>query len=441
MASQALVLLALPALAESFALPRIFEGIWQGIPYASVLGPWSHNFTFSITRSVKGDYLLQANLPFDASPEFRQYWSWQRSYLKGSGQDEGRLLHCPGPRSPKLERVAMMQSHLLTEHEVTFCLRRWPGYVDAQHPFPFSTLDCYTSGSLDGCGCFKWTLRVDQAGNKLDYQVSMAASPGATHSKHMWASLQRLPDVAPIHLTFPGNGRDFDCDYKVRDEQQTELASCPFALKYQPLPPTLRTFVSESSFQHCYVLDEASGLTLQWNLNLQEAELHLQLSALADVGYVSIGFRPLGGSSSTVARDAGTGREQRFGMAGADIVLGRMGGIKQFYASSYSGAPEPDDTLPISRAAVTLANGRLSMEFTRPLVGGKLTQLGINASILSDSFDMMWALGRWDDFTNTPTYHGASRGWREVNWENPDLDSRPLLSLRPYRCASGIVLP
>lgn len=291
--------------AADFRLPAAFEGTWQGVPYASVVGPWSENFTFSISK-LDTDYLFEANLPFDASPEFRPYWSWQRSYLQVSGEDEGRLLHCPGPRNPRLKRVAMMQAHSPSEKEVTFCLKKWSGYKDFEHPFPFRSLDCYTSGSLEGCGCFNWTLRMDGAGDALDYQVSMSGSPDHEHSRHLWATLHRIPFMPSLDLVFPGKGRDFTCDYASRDEHQTPLASCPFAQSYVK-PHRLSSF-SEGNFQHCYKLDMKTEFVLEWDIDSQNSALHVQISASSQLAeYVSIGFRPLGGSSSKLARDAGTG--------------------------------------------------------------------------------------------------------------------------------------
>lgn len=437
-------ILGLAALALSeqpFTLPPSFEGTWQGIPYASVIGPWSENFTFSISRDDLGsesDYVFEANLPFDASPEFRDYWSWQRSYLRVSGEERGQLLHCPGPRSPRLQRVAMMQGHRDGD-AVTFCLKKWSGYVDSKHPFPFHSLNCYHSEDLEGCGCFNWTLRVDPEGY-LDYEVSMAGSPGREHSRHMWVKLHRSPFSPSLNFNFPGTGKDFECDYAFRDEHQTPLASCPFAQTYQR--PSRRS-ISAGSFQHCYNLDLKTGLVLEWDLDLQNSILKVQVSAWSNLAdYVSIGFRPLGGSSSNLAREAGTGREMRFGMAGADIVLGHRDGIKQYYASSYSGMPQADTSLHISQAFTEFKGDRLYLQFQRPLVGGWLSRHGINASIVSNVSDMMWAVGKWDADAAVPRYHHVFRGWREVNWTDPEFDARPLLSLRPYKCQDhGVVYP
>jgi len=426
---------------ETFLLPATFEGAWQGVPHASVIGPWSENFTFAIAKDSHkdgsdGSYLFEANLPFDASPAFRQFWSWQRSYLRISGEDRGRLLHCPGPRNPKKKRVAMMQG-FRHENEVTFCLRKWPGYVESEHPFPFA-MDCYEQSSIQGCGCFNWTLRADPNKDTLDYEVSMAGSPDHAHSQHLWVKLHRIPFLPSVDAGFPGTGKAFTCDYASRDEHQTELASCPFAQNYWR-PSQRRAVLTGGTFQHCYNLDLKTGLVLEWDLDMRKSMLRVQISAWSTAAdYVSIGFRPLGGSSSNLARDAGTGRGMRFGMAGADIVLGHSDGIQQYYAATYSGMPEPDTSLHISQGSTERRDGRIYLQFQRPLVGGRLlSSFGINASIVSNVSDMMWAVGKWDADAALPGYHGTFRGWREVNWTDPEFDARPLLSLRPYKCTQG----
>ena len=363
-----------------------------------------------------------------------------------------------------------MQAHTVSDREVTFCLRtegltqktrvrqclmsgfvllctalyclrlrKWPGYDESKHPFPFHSLGCYKADSEEGCGCFNWTLRVDESGTRMDYQVSMAGSPFELRSRHVWATLQRIPYVAAVNLEFPGSGAHFDCDYHNRDEHQTELARCPFAFYYRPPPET--STVAASAFKHCYNLDAQVGLVLEWDIDEQTSSLHVQISALSNVAeYVSLGFRPLGGSSSLAARKANTGREQRFGMAGADIVLGSVtGGVQQYYSSAYSGAPEPDQSLTIRDASVERRGGRVFLRFRRPLIGGWLySHHGITASIASNVSDMIWAVGTWSGVDQAPSYHGALRGWREVNWTDPEFDSRPLLSLRPYRCGLTI---
>ena len=326
---------------------------------------------------------------------------------------------------------------------------------------------------------------MDRMNGYLDYQVSMAGSPGDERSKHMWVKLRKIPFLPSLNFQFPGTGRDFRCDYASRDEHQTPLASCPFAQYYHVVPRGAA--VSGGSFQHCYNLDLKTGLVLEWDLDLHQSLIKVQISAWSNVSdYVAIGFRPLGGSSSKLAREAKTGREMRFGMAGADIVLGHVTGIqqltssvvklylffvgwfshlktkkpnslnlflcfsaretdkkRQYYASKYSGMPEPDTSLQISGAFSESKNERLYLQFQRPLVGGRLARSGINASIVSNVSDMMWAIGKWDDEAAVPRYHNIFRGWREVNWTDPEFDARPLLSLRPYKCLqeNGLVYP
>jgi hypothetical protein len=73
-------------------LDKAMEGLWRGLPEYSILGPWSNNLTFAISRADNGDYLLSNN--FDGPDNSM---GWQRFYLQSSGASAGQL-GCMGPR-------------------------------------------------------------------------------------------------------------------------------------------------------------------------------------------------------------------------------------------------------------------------------------------------------------------------------------------------------
>ena len=75
-----------------------------------------------------------------------------------------------------------------------------------------------------------------------------------------------------------------------------------------------------------------------------------------------------------------------------------------------------------------LANGRVSMSFIRPLVGGKLQAVyGVNASIATSNADLIWAVGTYNKAAGAIGYHGNIRGLRMVDWNNP-------AAMGPLRC-------
>lgn len=426
---------------STFHLPSGFEGLWEGVPFASVAGPWSQPFRFSISRTPLGDYVFEDNLRVDTSmPAYR---SWQRTYIIGSGPDAGLMLHCPGPRDPALQRQAMMQVHHVDASSVTFCLTKWDGYVEDEHPFPFKTLGCYSEGH--GCECFNWTMRIDVSHTELEYRARMAGSPRHTHSMHLFVDLRRVGEAPAIDMKMPGEeGRSFTCDYAGRDGQLVNFNACPFTSVPEHAAPAMPEAVRGGGYSHCYVLNKMVGVILEWELDEAQALLRVQASAPApfgDASYIALGFRPWGAASGVKARSMGTGREHRFGMRGADIVLGHAGGLETMYAEEFTGPPERDDSLPVSDGTVAMAEGWISMSFTRPLVGGRLhKRYGINASIASDASDMMWSVGRWLPQLHLAEGHGVRRGWREVNWTDPEADTRPLHSLRPYKCLPHTLL-
>jgi len=425
-----------------YSLPAALEGTWEGVPHVSVAGPWSQPFRFSVSKTRLGDYLFEDNLRLDTdSPNYR---SWQRTYFS---RESGRLLHCPGPRNHALQIQSMMKllgRSKLDDRHVTFCLEKWDGYVDLEHPFPFKTLDCYSEAQGMGCACFNWTMVVGASGETMHYEASFAAAPGFPRSRHMVIDFRRIGGPPSVDLEMPGeDGRNFTCDYGGRDGHLVNRSGCPFMYPFPGEVPPVALPPTNGAYPNCYMLNKEVGLVLEWSTDSSSSQLHAQVSAWAPFGddtYIALGFRPLGGASSELARSLGTGREQRFGMRGADIVLGHQGGVRNLFANLYTGPPEDDDSLDITDGAVTFAEGRITLQFTRPLVGGRLhARHGINASIVSALSDMMWSVGRWDERSGSHG-HGPLRGWREVNWTDPESDARPLLSLRPYRCSAPRLL-
>ena len=234
------------------------------------------------------------------------------------------------------------------------------------------------------------------------------------------------------------------------------------------------TASSSSDLAHCYTLNERAGYQLAWTLDTDAQTLRCTVSApvitsssssssaTASIGagtadedeeqdftnttWVAIGFRPLSRANQLYLPLLGTGHHMNFGMEGADIVAGSIGGgVRTMYAALYTGPPTPDDSLKISDATVEVtvdadgANKRVVLSFTRPLVGGYLnTHYNNNASINTGFSDIIWASGL--DVTTTTTgssrsnssnigsegdtgcnYHNKLRGLRFIDWLSPEI--------------------
>lgn len=72
---------------SAVVVPEPFLGSWAGVPSASTLGPFTNNFTFSISKANNGDYLFEDNFAFDHCREF----GWQRFYMNG---ETGGMYFC-----------------------------------------------------------------------------------------------------------------------------------------------------------------------------------------------------------------------------------------------------------------------------------------------------------------------------------------------------------
>lgn len=159
-------------------------------------------------------------------------------------------------------------------------------------------------------------------------------------------------------------------------------------------------------------------------------------------GYVALGFRPLSrlsipnglnefpkGFPEELKTQIGLGT--KFGMVGADIVVGSAAGVKTMYAALYTGPPEAADYLKLSDASASYdsAKGEMSATFTRPLVGGYLmgkypelmsgfAAAGINGTIDNEkTSDNIWAVGEMS--SGSPGYHFSNRGLSGFSWADP----------------------
>lgn len=225
----------------------------------------------------------------------------------------------------------------------------------------------------------------------------------------------------------------------------TSRADTASSKKHSFLKPSNHEFLKrdgeDRQYQHCYVLNDLSDFRLQWTLDQSNQLLHCAISVPANTmvtsdltpndngnsTYVAIGFRPLSRVSDLKLNAMGTGHHNNFGMEGADIVSGSLNhGVRTQYASLYTGPPVVDYSLNISESNVEIgADGRIMLSFTRPLIGGYLdVNYGVQASILTDMADIIWAVGEDDDNdTNSGNlqYHNNFRGLHVIDWENPEI--------------------
>lgn len=414
--------------AESFVLPPAFEGLWQGVPEFNIMGPWSNSLTFAITKASNGDYVFQDMIDYDG----RTGWAWQRFYVEGSGATAGNLWYCNGfsnaPGGGAGARTTNSTTDLFkavreptpTDRSVTFCMAS----SAKRMVWPLTSLGCR------GCDCANWTLTVDEEAGVLESSLMMGGAPGHTHSKHLLVRMTRRGAPPAINFPVPAHGNDFSCDFEGRDSHPIDFSPCPFAKQMMSYRWDRRELAKSyvSSFEHCYVVNELTGFILEWEIDHATSQVQIQASAAASFGdssYIAIGFRPyaVGPMSSEFPE---TGIENMFGMSGADIVAGVKTGVKTMYAKLYTGPPEDADYLQITDSEVEFVDGRITMRFTRPLVSGRLAQLGLNMSMVFQGNDILWATG--SAARGELNYHGHTRGMHpQVDWEKPDdsMQSHP----------------
>jgi hypothetical protein len=425
---------------NAFALPSAFLGTWQGTPDFNILGPGfgTNIYHLGIAQAPNGDYFMENNLLYDDVD-----MGHQRFYLEGS-DNPGLLWYCgylidfPANNGTELAgafRPDALVAMELTSSSATFC-------IDSDSPDVMGKGNPYQLGCTF-CDCGNWTLSYSAETDTLSSQFSMAGAPNHTKSKHLWIELTRSSTTPPpLPANMPGHGADFSCDFTEiggptgRDSAPVVLGGCPFLAKKNKSGTTERlgarmtgsNAVSNKAYDHCYVLNKFSDFRLSWTVDAANEMLNVKVSAAAstDSTWVAIGFRPLSRAQATLddaLAEIGTGDHMKFGMAGADIVAGSSnGGVRSLYAVDYTGPPIVDDSLLIFNATASFAGGVASVEFYRPFVSGYLLKnYNIKASVISDTSDIIWAVG--SDTTSSDTgcsYHSNKRGLRVVNWNEPD---------------------
>lgn len=433
--------------ASGFALPAAFEGLWNGGPLFTVLGPFAPStYTFSISKSPAGDYLLENNIKYDGGDS-----GYQRFYLEGYGGTAGSLWYCGnlthyfnGDGVTGDGRLNGFKNVSQTATSVTFCLDTENPAVKTGYENPFQP-------QCASCDCANWTFAYNAETDRLTTQLSMSGSEGHTHSKHLWAELDRV-GAAPVIVDadMPRHGDEFGCAFEeggrdsgpVTDQDVVgpvprSSAGCPF-LKWKQARDAERVAAlmadadASTEYSHCYVLNQQTDFRLEWTVDEAAEALHCRVSAPAadENTYIAIGFRPASRMTDPKYIEMETGHHMSFGMEGADIVVGSGAkGLRSLYAELYTGPPIVDDSLHLSSAETKYdaESGRVVLSFTRPLVGGYLqTHYNVNVSIVSYDADIIWAIGSDESEGSDPngstcSYHDSTRGLRFVDWENPSI--------------------
>jgi len=426
---------------NEFLLPKSFIGMWEGTPEFSVFGPFSSSeYTFSISQSETGSYLMENNIVYDGIS-----MGYQRFYVDNN--DGGYLWYCGNltnfadePEITGSSRKNGFKPVVLpdeTDSNVTFCLDSDKIAVMGRgNSNPFKD-------GCAGCDCANWTISYDSISDLLFSELSMAGS------QHLKVALQRAGDPAQMTDDFPdrlicdfsdggrdsvpvvmGNSNVVQCPFMKHRGTGTETLSKTESKSMNRSVSTDKTEslsipVTKSEYDHCYRINKLTDFQLQWTLDTMAEELRVSVSASAEIfgdsSYIAVGFRPMSRYNDAELTAEGTGRHMDFGMEGADIVLGSWQGVSRLYAAVYYGAPVPDTSLDISAENAGVSSGRVFLSFTRPLVSGYLlAQYNQSASIVSPAADIIYAVGSADD--TGAHYHGHTRGLRFMDWEHPELN-------------------
>jgi hypothetical protein len=465
--------------AANFVFPDAFNGLWIGYPEKHILGPYEYNYTFSISPVANGDSIMEANLVID-----QFLLGWQRFYIEGISDSPGEIWYC-GRFANYSEGTELAGAHYpdafklqsQSDTSITWCLDTDDPDVSNRgyaSPFPITDED----GGCELCDCANWTISLKAndtvpGGNILN---SVMTTAGSTH---LYVDMILSGDAPYIDDSdWPEHGSNFTCDFDGRDSTPIDFSSssssssdttkndeeikeeqelvtkvikqqsghnvgCPYMNNNKHHKHDEKS--SENSFlpyndeyEFCYVLNAYSEFQLQWKLREEDGMLDIQISGStpSDLYYVAIGFRPMSRSEKSNLIELDTGRNNNFGMIGADIVAGFGNGVVQtMYADKYTGPPEADTSLDIYNESSFFVpwdesdptgGGTTTLKFTRPIAKtGKLYSLGypLYSNILDNPFaDIIWSIGSMSSSNEEMScaYHINTRGLRMVDWREPD---------------------
>eukprot|EP01124_Arcella_intermedia_P035024 TRINITY_DN8823_c0_g1_i3.p1 TRINITY_DN8823_c0_g1~~TRINITY_DN8823_c0_g1_i3.p1 ORF type:complete len:326 (-),score=46.20 TRINITY_DN8823_c0_g1_i3:22-999(-) len=256
------------------------------------------------------------------------------------------------------------------------------------------------SPSPSQCNYLQWTLQVSQ--NSLELTVLLTPP-----IMHLHVIFYRATST---NTTIPYNSTQPNCVPPSASSEKPPHP-CPYHQLSLPqsLPPSTKPAHLEG-YQYCYQLNDATRFRIYWTLSPPD-KLMMAITIPAvtmSSNWIAIGFGP------TFP-----------GMNVSDIALGYMTASGNSCARTMTGlnkygTPDNVSKMPLLGNLLTYTNGILSFEFERTLGSG------YNPIVLDPpsvpGYTLIWAVGEGPlpNCAVRPSYHGNTRGYRTINFQNPE---------------------
>lgn len=348
-----------------YGISNIFLGVWKGIPETSIVGPFLNNFTFNIKKINNNEWLF-----------FDKINNYNTGGIKGTTQKwwyiNKTLWYCgilidfftyKHPRYVKLSFKIMHNS----SNKIIFCEKH------------------------NGCNYMLWKLKI-LSKNRLHSLMYMP--PPIKHLDVIYNKIYNLNKVTYYD--------DFKCNFIKNKSNKSNKLICPF------------NYINKINYKkkikkniNCYIFNKKLDYRIYWKI--YEKYIDISISCITN-GWISIGFQGNNNSLQT--------------MKNTDIILGYLEKknnkvcIKNMYSYNNIGLPYNNGNMSLFNISLIYLNKRLILNFTRLLKSGVH-----NINNNNNDFQLLWAIGNnnINDCNKEPIYHGNNRGFRNINWFNPEL--------------------
>jgi hypothetical protein len=346
-----------------------FEGNWKGIPITSIVGPFNNNFTFHITKINNNEWLFNDYIE-----------NYNTGGIKGTSQKwwyvDNILWYC-----------GILVNFFTIKH---------PRYAKFPFVIKYNNSNKIIFCNMDnGCDYMKWELNL-LSKNKLHSIMYMP--PPIRHLDVIYNRIYSLKHNIKYNKLI--TNYDFKCNFTKKITNN--YIKCPFSY----INKKFKTNEKKNN-KNCYILNKKLDFRIYWKI--YNKYIDISISSITN-GWISIGFQ---GNNNYL-----------FTMNNTDIILGYIDKnnnycIKNLYSNNIIGIPNKKGNIMLLNKSISYINNRLTLNFTRLLKSGRH-----NINNNNDDFQVLWAIGNNNNNTNCNTllnYHGPNRGFRNINWFNPEL--------------------
>ena len=284
------------AVAGAVQLNPDFLGEWRGLPDVSIVGPWAEDYVFQIRESPDGTGWLMtdgtnASDPILPGTVQRFYINNSSKYLTYCGAEVNFFSTAPGWNASVTTFMAPQQATWSTK-TMHWCDTATGGCDSVQWKMTLIDADTMVSNVTSGVGVNHFHVTMKRArGRSLAMELPEATAP--VQHACTYAPFPSDDDLMSAGQSVSQPRRGNYCPYLKKwfgDSDAEEEPDQKATVADDPAPSSAR---GHEAYQYCYVLNEALGVTLQWNYDsdAQSVQAKLSVSGVTTWNWISLGVQ------------------------------------------------------------------------------------------------------------------------------------------------------